>query len=94
MSLKGIKQQIAALREEIGDQGRREWITVRVPLRFTDEEIADWLVQEVETEWRRHVIVRLTSTGVTVPKVVSRVPVSETAGVGGLVFSAAESALL
>lgn len=94
MSLRHVKEQVALLRYEIGQQGGREWLTVKVPVGFTDEQIAGWLVEAVGSEWRRHVVVRMECASIAAPFIVTRIPVAETPGFDALRFTAEETALL
>lgn len=94
MSLRQVKEQVAQLRDEIGRHGGREWISVAVPAGMPDESVGAWLEQEIGQDWRRHVIIRLVRAGIAKPEVVERVPVAETAGIGGMVFAAEEAQLL
>ena len=43
MSLRHVKEQVAMLRDEIGRQSGREWITVAIPCDAVDETVSDWL---------------------------------------------------
>lgn len=94
MSLKQVKEQLAALKDEIGRQSGREWITIKVPADANDETINAWLDDAVGSDWRRHVIVRIIRFQALRPSILERVPVAETAGMNGMVFSAEEAGLL
>ena len=69
MSLKLIKKQIEALREEIGRQSGFDWITVRAPETATQEQFEIWLADNIGTGWRRNIIVRLDNGQVARPSV-------------------------
>ena len=94
MSLRHVKEQIAALKAQIGHPGGREWITIAVPVSADDETVNAWLDDAVGADWRRHVVVRLILPSIVNPEVVERVPVGETAGLSGLAFAADEAGLL
>ena len=94
MSLKQVKEQIVAMRNEIGRQGGREWITIKVPADANDEAITTWLDDAIGCDWRRHVFVRLECQEISVPIIVGRVAASETPGFDRLTFNASEAALV
>ena len=94
MSLREVKEQLAALREEIGREAGPEWISIETPEGATDETIALWLADNLGPSWRRHVIVRWENPDRDALAIVSRSPVPEAADSFMLKFSAADYAVL
>ena len=89
MSLRRVKEQVAMLRDEIGQHSGREWFTIKVPVSATDDDIAAWLASTVGPDWRRNIIVRMEDADATHPAIIGRTSCAEKPGFDGLTITIA-----
>ena len=81
MSIKRVRAELHALREEVEAKNGREWIEIRVPEGMPDEAMALWLSDNVEADWQRHFILRIADPACEAPSIVRRWLSGHTRGV-------------